>query len=117
MFIVFFYIDVHALDLVKLPKKEQKVTNRKKTKKVDLPDWHLTGKETMQYIQEAHTRQEEKQKKEEKYEKIKTEAVKNAKKKWKKWTKKALKVICLMRTKWVNKHCPLVVIPDVSVFL
>ena len=78
MFIVFFYIDVHALDLVKLPKKEQKVTNRKKTKKV--PDWHLTGKETMQYIREAHTRQEEKQKKEEKYEKIKTEAVKNAKK-------------------------------------
>ena len=78
MFIVFFYIDVHALDLVKLPKKEQKVTNRKKPKKV--PDWHLTGKETMEYIQEAHTRQEEKQKKEEKYEKIKTEAVKNAKK-------------------------------------
>ena len=78
MFIVFFYIDVHALDLVKLPQKEQKVTNRKKPKKV--PDWHLTGKETMQYIREAHTRQEEKQKKEEKYEKIKTEAVKNAKK-------------------------------------
>ena len=78
MFIVFFYIDVHALDLVKLPKKEQKVTNRKKPKKV--PDWHLTGKETMQYIREAHTRQEEKQKKEEKYEKIITEAVKNAKK-------------------------------------
>ena len=33
MFLVFFYVDVHALDLVKLPKKEQKVTNRKKTKK------------------------------------------------------------------------------------
>ena len=48
MFIVFFYIDVHALDLVKLPQKEQKVTNQKKKKKV--PDWHLTGKETMQYI-------------------------------------------------------------------
>ena len=43
-------------------------------------NWHLTGKETMQYIQEVHTRQEEKQKKNEKYEKIKTEAVKNAKK-------------------------------------
>ena len=78
MFLVFFYIDVHALDLVKLPKKEQKVTNRKKPKKV--PDWHLTGKETMEYIREAHTRQEEKQKKEEKYQKIKIEAVKNAKK-------------------------------------
>ena len=48
MFLVFFYIDVHAIDLIKLPKKEQKVTNRKKTKKV--PDWHLTGKETMEYI-------------------------------------------------------------------
>ena len=34
----------------------------------------------MQYIREAHTRQEEKQKKEEKYQKIKIEAVKNAKK-------------------------------------
>ena len=78
MFLVLFYIDVQALDLVKLPKKEQKVTNRKKTKKV--PDWYLTGNETMQYIQEAHTRQEEKKKKEEKYEKIKTEAVKNARK-------------------------------------
>lgn len=78
MFLVFFSIDVHALDLVKLPKKEQKVTNRKKPKKV--PDWHLTGKETMEYIWEAHTRQEEKQKKEEKYQKIKIEAVKNAKK-------------------------------------
>ena len=33
MFLVFFSIDVHALDLVKLPKKEQKVTNRKKNKK------------------------------------------------------------------------------------
>ena len=33
----------------------------------------------MQYIREAHTRQEERQKKEEKYEKIKTETVKNAK--------------------------------------
>ena len=32
MFLVFFYIDVHALELVKLPKKEQKVTNRKKPK-------------------------------------------------------------------------------------
>ena len=78
MFLVFFYIDVHALDLVKLPKKEKKVTNRKKPKKV--PDWHLTGKETIQYIQEAYTRQKEKQKKEEKYQKIKIEAVKNAKK-------------------------------------
>ena len=78
MFLVFFFIDVHALDLVKLPKKEQKVTNRKKPKKV--PDWHLTGKETMEYIREAHTRQEEKQKKEEKYQKIKIEAVKNTKK-------------------------------------
>ena len=78
MFLVFFSIDVHALDLVKLPKKEQKVTNRKKPKKV--PDWHLTGKETMEYIREAHTRQEEKQKKEEKYQKIKIEAVKNTKK-------------------------------------
>ena len=78
MFLVFFSIDVHALDLVKLPKKEQKVTNRKKPKKV--PDWHLTGKETMEYILEAHIRQEEKQKKEEKYQKIKIEAVKNAKK-------------------------------------
>ena len=78
MFLVLFYIDVHALDLVKLPKKEQKVTKRKKPKKV--PDWHLTGKETMEYIREVHTRQEEKQKKEEKYQKIKIEAVKNAKK-------------------------------------
>ena len=78
MFIVFFYIDVHALDLVKLPKKEQKVTNRKKPKKV--PDWHLTGKETMQYIREAHTRQEEKQKKEEKYEKKKLRQLKMQKK-------------------------------------
>ena len=34
----------------------------------------------MEYIREAHTRQEEKQKKEEKYQKIKIEAVKNAKK-------------------------------------
>ena len=59
MFLVFFSIDVQALDLVKLPKKEQKVTNRKKTKKV--PDWHLTGKETMEYIREAHTKQEEEQ--------------------------------------------------------
>ena len=48
MFLIFFSIDVHALDLVKLPKKEQKVTNRKKPKKV--PDWYLTGKETMEYI-------------------------------------------------------------------
>ena len=78
MFLVFFYIDVYALDLVKLPKKEQKVTNRKKPKKVQ--DCHLTQKETMQYIWKAHKRQAEKQKKEEKYEKIKTEAVKNAKK-------------------------------------
>ena len=48
MFPVFFSIDVHALDLVKLPKKEQKVTNRKKPEKVS--DWHLTGKETIEYI-------------------------------------------------------------------
>ena len=34
----------------------------------------------MEYIREAHTRQEEEQKKEEKYQKIKIEAVKNAKK-------------------------------------
>ena len=34
----------------------------------------------MKYIQEAHTRQEDKQKTEEKYQKIKIEAVKNAKK-------------------------------------
>ena len=34
----------------------------------------------MEYIQEAHTRQEEKQKKEEKYQKIIIETVKNAKK-------------------------------------
>ena len=79
MFLVFFYIDVHALELLTLPKKDQKVANRKKPKKI--PDWHLTGKETMEYIQKAHTRQEEKQKKEEKYQKIKIEAVKNAKKK------------------------------------
>ena len=36
MFLVFFYIDVHALDLVKLPKTEQKVTNRKKPKSTRL---------------------------------------------------------------------------------
>ena len=36
MFLVFFYIDVHALDLVKLPKKEQKVTNRKNQRKYQI---------------------------------------------------------------------------------
>ena len=86
MFLVFSSIDVHALDLVKLPKNWTKGNKQKKTKKV--PDWHLTGKETMEYIWEAHTRQEEKQKKEEKYQKIKIEAVKNAKKKWKKMNEK-----------------------------
>ena len=35
----------------------------------------------MEYIRDAHTRQEEKQKEEEKYQKIKIEAGKNAKKK------------------------------------
>ena len=58
-------------------KKQEKASTRRKPAKV--PEWHLTGKKTMQYIKEAQARQEEKQKKEEKYDKIKKEAIKNAK--------------------------------------
>ena len=68
---------MHAIDLVTLPKKQEKARTRRKPAKV--PDWHLTGNKTMKYIKEAQARQEEKQKKEEKYDKIKKEAVKNAK--------------------------------------
>ena len=68
---------MHAIELVKLPKRQEKASTRRKPAKV--PEWHLTGNKTMKYIKEAQARQGKKQKKEEKYDKIKKEAIKNAK--------------------------------------
>ena len=68
---------MHAIDLVILPKKQEKASTRRKPAKV--PEWHLTGNKTTKYTKEAQARQEEKQKQEEKYDKIKREAIKNTK--------------------------------------
>ena len=61
-----------------MPKKPEIGTKRRQQRKV--PSWHLTGEETMNYIEEVSNKQLEKKKKEEKYEKAKKEAVEKVKK-------------------------------------
>ena len=95
MFIVFFYIDVHSC-----LGQTTKGNKQKKTKKSTRLASNRKGNNAV------HTRSPHKAL----YEKIKTEAVKNAKKNERNERKNHL-----MRTKRVNKYCPLVVIPDVSV--
>ena len=68
---------MHVIDLVTLTrKKQEKASTRRKPAKV--PEWHLTGKKTMQYIKEAQARQEEKQKRKKNMIKFK-KAITNAK--------------------------------------
>ena len=69
---------MHAKDLVQMPEKPKKDSQRRPAKKV--PSWHLTSAVSMNYIKDVSSRQAEKRQKEEKYEKVKKEAVNKLKK-------------------------------------
>ena len=66
------------MDIISLPKMEEKKGNRRPPKKV--PNWHLTSPESMEFIKEADARNKDKEIKKNKIETIKKEAVKAARK-------------------------------------
>ena len=66
------------MDIISLPKMEEKKGNRRLPKKV--PNWHLTSPESMEFIKEADARNKDKEIKKNKIETIKKEAVKAARK-------------------------------------
>ena len=70
---------VRVADLVSLPKRD--IVPKKRVAKSSLPSWHLTSKETMEYIKGAHSRAQEKEEKKEKKENIAKTAIREAAKK------------------------------------
>ena len=70
---------VRVEDLISLPKRD--LVPKKRVAKSSLPSWHLTSKETMEYIKGAHSRAQEKEEKKEKKENIAKIAIKEAAKK------------------------------------
>ena len=73
--VIFFVnlLDVHAKDLVPIPKKPETTTERRPPKKV--PNWHLTSEESMKYIKTAHDKKLAEGKRQEKYDNAKKDAV------------------------------------------
>ena len=69
------------MDLIRLPKKDfSKETQKKKRRApATAPEYHLTGKKSMEFIAEADKRKKEKLANDTKLNKIKVEAVKAAK--------------------------------------
>ena len=88
-------VDVKAMDLDPLPKKPEKTSTRKPSRKV--PSWHLTGKATMEYIMENDAKKEKERKKEEKYDKARKEAVAQVKKEERRAEPKVRKVTRLYK--------------------
>ena len=66
-------LDVHAKDLVSMPRKPEVTTQRRPAKKV--PNWHLTSQESMKYIKEADDKKVADRQKQEKYDRVKKDAV------------------------------------------
>ena len=89
-------LDVHAKDLIKMPKKPPVVSTRRPPKKV--PSWHLTSAVTMQYIQGVDDRKQAEKKKQDKYDIAKKEAMAKVKKEQQKSSKKVTRVVtCLYK--------------------
>ena len=85
-------LDVHAKDLVPIPKKPETTTQRRQAKKV--PNWHLTSEESMNYIKTAHDKKLAERKRQEKYDNAKKDAVAKVKAE----ERKSIKVVsCLFK--------------------
>ena len=85
-----FSLDVHAKDLIEMPKKPPVEKTRRPAKKV--PSWHLTSPVTMKYIEGVDARKKAEKEKQDKYDAAKKEAVAKVKQEERKTRSKSGKV-------------------------